>query len=97
MKDKRSAALERRGRVQRQGGMKPHSINIHEPSHLSEHNSSVRLAVNPWGRGEEKEGRKEGCRSGMGWVRGVAVAEVPQSFPFVKRRHDALGGLLLEP
>ena len=43
------------------GGMKSHHINIHEPSHLSERDSSVSLAVEPEGEGRgEKEGRKGG-------------------------------------
>lgn len=44
-------------------GMKSHCINIHEPSHLSERDSSVSLAVEPVGEGWErkrKEGKKEG-------------------------------------
>lgn len=42
--------------------MKSHSINIHEPSHLSERDSSESLAVEPEGegRGREETGRQDG-------------------------------------
>lgn len=77
--------------------MKSHYINIHEPSHLSEHNSSVSLAVHPGGG--ERKGRKEGRweTGGIGMGEGVAVAAVLLPSPFVKIRHDAHWGLLFEP
>lgn len=53
------------------GGMKSHRINIHEPSHLSERDSSASLAVEPGGGRGGEEARKERRRQD-GW--GVAVA-----------------------
>lgn len=65
------AASHREGQTQRgvgegegpaAGGMKSHRINIHEPSHLSERDSSVSLAVEPEGEGR---GEREGKRGGV--------------------------------
>lgn len=47
--------------------MKSHRINIHEPSHLSEHNSSVGFTVELEGGWEKKGGDRE-----AGWVRGLS-------------------------
>lgn len=51
------------------GVMKSHHITIHEPSHLSEHSSSMSVAVEP-GKGEKEGGcwREETER--QGWLRG---------------------------
>lgn len=59
-------------------GMKSQHINIHEPSHLSERDSSVSgTGGREGGRGEEE--RKEGSEGGdwkAGWVRGCLGSQI---------------------
>lgn len=104
MKDKRSTALDGEGVGPEAGGMKSQNINIHEPSHLSERDSSVSCGTG--GEEEEEEGRKkegreetEGGRMGEGlpWQpdREPIKRQVRLSFPFVRIRRDALRGTAL--
>ena len=46
--------------------MKSHNINIHEPSHLSERDSSVSCGTGGKEEEEEEEGRKEEGREETG-------------------------------
>lgn len=65
--------------------MKSHGINIHEPSHLSEHNSSVGFTVELEGDGRRREemGRRMG--EGLSWLlHGEPIAQqVHLSFLFL--------------
>lgn len=74
MKDKPSG-VSGMGEGPEAAAMKSHLMNIYEPSHLSERDSSVRLAMKRGGEGGETEGRqKGGGGGGVGADEGVAVA-----------------------
>lgn len=75
--------------------MKSHGINIHEPSHLSEHNSSVGFTEEGDGRRREETGMGEG----LSWQRhGEPITQQAHlSSLFLWIRCDVHRGLLFEP